>query len=55
MLMEQTQTQAQAQAQEPRREQALECDHEFETVDRLDKDTVLQVCLVCDFERMVEK
>lgn len=30
-------------------------DHEWETVDRLDKDTVLQVCLVCDADRAVER
>ena len=41
--------------QERRELEPLECEHDFETVDRLDKDTVLQVCLVCDFERTIEK
>jgi hypothetical protein len=40
---------------ERRELEALECDHEYETVDRLDKDTVLQICCVCDFERVIEK
>lgn len=44
-----------ANKEERRELEPLECEHEFETVDRLDKDTVLQVCLVCDFERTVLK
>jgi len=44
-----------AEAEERRELEPLECDHEFETVERLDKDTVLQWCVVCDFERSVYK
>jgi hypothetical protein len=32
----------------------LECDHEFETVDKLSKHTALHLCVVCDQERVIE-
>jgi hypothetical protein len=42
--------------QEERRELGpLEHECEFETVERLDKDTVLQACIVCDLEKEVYK
>ena len=31
----------------------LECEHEFETLERLDEDSILQFCVICDFERVV--
>ena len=39
---------------ERRELEPLEHEHEFETLERLDKNTALQFCTICDFERVIE-
>ena len=48
------QLQIQQQAEDQKELEPLQCDHEWEYVERLDKDTTLMVCTVCDAEKVVE-